>query len=79
MSSVSASLIADQRVHVAVGHVMNHLTHRPALGPVRRIQLCVAQVGHRLAEARREAFDRVDGRAAQLVGDRHDRLECPMG
>src|SRR5215204_3802790 len=54
---------------------MNHLTHRPPLGPVRRIQLCVAQVGHRLAQACWEAFDRVDGGAAQLVSDRHDRLE----
>src|SRR5688572_17392778 len=58
---------------------MNHLAHRPALWPVRRIQLCVAQAGDRLAEAHREAFDRVDSRAAQLVSDRHDGLESTDG
>jgi hypothetical protein len=65
---------ADERVHVAVGHVMNRLTNRPAAWPVRRVELLVRQPAHGLAELRRRGGDGVDALRALARGQRRLRV-----
>ena len=55
---------AGERVEVAVSHVMDGLTHRPAARPVRRVELLVRQAAHGLAELRRRRGDGVDALCA---------------
>src|SRR5687768_5391948 len=62
-------LDSGEAVHVAVGHVMDHLADSPSIGTIRRVELRVSQPGDRVTHPgrqRRDLLDRLapDGRPA---------------
>ena len=58
----------DERVHVAVGHMMHHLARGPAARAVRRIQLLRGKAGDRRTEFLRRAGNLADPRLPLLGG-----------
>src|SRR5947209_2052843 len=57
----------DVAIQMAIRHVMSELAYRPAAGPVRCVELLVAQVGHDRPQLCRGRRDLVDPLTAPLV------------
>ena len=53
-------LHTNQAIHMTVGDVMNNLPHRPAFGPIRRVELSVSEIGNCGAHAIRQPGDGID-------------------
>src|ERR1700693_5934524 len=68
-------LEARVAVEVTVGNMVDHLPHRPTLGPVRRVELCIGKTADRHCQVRRSLSNLSDKLAPVIGTDDVRKLE----